>query len=158
MVVHVDYDARRWDYNTVNTQASRQRMTIIPADNSLQTTVQSLAGDLFPGKSGITEFTDFSTPRALLHTPNKSGLALMSKPIYNITESDGMIGFDFLSKAPTAIQTTMASSVESGVWTVYRMDGTRIGIISSDKEIQQLPDGIYLLRCGDVVRKVSKIR
>ena len=158
MVVHVDYDARRWDYNTVNTQASRQRMTIIPADNSLQTTVQSLAGDLFPGKSGITEFTDFSTPRALLHTPNKSGLALMSKPIYNITESDGMIGFDFLSKASTAIQTTMASSVESGVWTVYRMDGTRIGIISSDKEIQQLPDGIYLLRCGDVVRKVSKIR
>lgn len=158
MVVHVDYDSRRWDYNTVNTQASRQRMTIIPADNNLQTTVQSLAGDLFPGKSGITELTDFSTPRALLHTPNKSGLALMSKPVYNITESDGMIGFDFLSRTPTAIQAAMTSSVEDGVWTVFRMDGTRIGVITSDQEMQQLPAGIYLLRCGEVVRKVSKTR
>ena len=33
MIVKVDYDQSVWDYNTVNNESSRQRMTIMPADN-----------------------------------------------------------------------------------------------------------------------------
>lgn len=155
MVVHVDYDSRKWDYNTVNTQASRQRMTIIPADNKLQTTVQSFAGDLFPGTSGVTELTDTGIPQALLHTPNQSGLALMSKPIYNITESEGMISFDFLEKEDvTQVSSLAEEDGKKGPWTVYRLDGTKVGMISNKQETELLPSGVYLLHSGKDSRKI----
>lgn len=154
MVVHVDYDARVWGMNTVNTRASRQRMSLIPADNSLKTGSSSYAGDLFPGTSQVTELTDTSVPRALLHTPNKSGLGLMSKPIYNIKEENGLISFDFLEKNSTSVRTALQEEAVKGPWTVYRTDGTKVGVVTTREEADQLPSGVYLLRSGKEVRKV----
>lgn len=154
MVVHVDYDARSWDYNTVNTKASRQRMTIIPADNRLQRSISSYAGDLFPGTAGVTQLTDTGTPGALLHTPNKSGLALMSKPIYNIQEKDGKISFDFLKTRTTGVRTLTSDLPGVKVWQVYRTDGSKVGEVNGEQEVFRFPSGLYLLRSGNETRKV----
>lgn len=46
MIVKVDYDQSVWDYNTVNNESSRQRMTIMPADNKYSEYNED--GDLYP--------------------------------------------------------------------------------------------------------------
>lgn len=154
MVVHVDYDARVWAFNTVNTKSTRQRMSVIPADNL--STPSSRAGDLFPGISGITELTDTSSPRALLHTPNASGLALMSKPVYNITESNGFISFDFLGKSIRTGLSEIDSDPEDvhRTWQVYRSDGTCMGTVTSADDVYRYAPGLYLLRSGKEIHKV----
>ena len=96
LVYHVDYNAGSWTGNTVNTNANHQRMTIIPANNSLigsnnaksssewQT---SLLGNPYPGITGNHELTDSSTPASLVFTGN-----YMGKPLVDIEESkDGII-------------------------------------------------------------------
>lgn len=93
MVTHVDYDRSAWVGNRVNTNASHQRMTIIPANNMLKggNTVgitsaiwkESLQGNLYPGITGNHELTDESTPASVVFT----GL-FMGKPICDIEETD----------------------------------------------------------------------
>ena len=96
LVYHVDYNAGSWTGNSVNTNANHQRLTIIPANNSLigsnnaksssewQT---SLLGNPYPGITGNHELTDSSTPSSLVFTGN-----YMGKPLVDIEESkDGII-------------------------------------------------------------------
>lgn len=96
LVVHVDFDRHAWANNTVNNTASHQRMTIIPADNSLGHNDEDLVGDPWPGFTGNTELTDNSVPAATLYNDNAYGHKYMSHPITDIAESsDGRIGFVF---------------------------------------------------------------
>ncbi len=92
LVLHVDYDKEYWYENVVNTSSLRQRMTIIPADGIYS--YSSRSGDPFPGTSGTTELTNYSSPNAILYTENIDGKKLMSKSLDNITESEeGLISF-----------------------------------------------------------------
>lgn len=92
LVLHVDYDKDVWASNSVNVAASRQRMTIIPADGKLSSANEK--GDPFPGSQGITELTNYSSTTATLYNDNSDGTKLMGKPIDNIRESeDGLISF-----------------------------------------------------------------
>ena len=92
LVIHVDYNEDSWVMNDVNVAAAHQRMTPIAADGKYD--FYSEAGDPFPGKSGATELTNYSTPAATLYNENTDGRKLMSKPLDNITESeDGLISF-----------------------------------------------------------------
>ena len=94
LVLHVDYDDELWSTNTINVNASRQRLTIIPADNKYVVSLPSLAGDPFPGANGVTSLTNYTTPAATLYNVNKDGSKLMSKAIDHITESEsGLISF-----------------------------------------------------------------
>lgn len=95
LVLHVDFDADVWESNTVNNTSSRQRMTIIPADNNLSTTISTLAGDPWPGTKKKTELTDTSTPAAKLYVANAMGKKFMGHPITDIKETDGKISFTF---------------------------------------------------------------
>ncbi|NPD93084.1 M6 family metalloprotease domain-containing protein [Xylanibacter muris] len=52
---HIDEDQQVWNENTVNIQASHQRVDIVEADN--KRTENSISGDPFPGTSNITEWT-----------------------------------------------------------------------------------------------------
>jgi len=94
LVLHVDYNTDAWSYNTVNQESSRQRMTIIPADNNYSS--KSLAGDPFPGLKLKTMLTDTSSPRASLYNTNAGGSKLMNKPITDISEFKGLITFNFM--------------------------------------------------------------
>lgn len=87
LIVHVEYNQDAWTSNTVNNNASRQRMTIIPADNQLYPTNSNMAGDPWPGTTGNTALTNFTSPAATLYSANVDGTLFMSKNIDNITEN-----------------------------------------------------------------------
>lgn len=71
LVIHVDYDANSWASNTINNNSSRQRMTIIPADNMaspISSKASDYKGDLFPGYLGVQEFSQTTTPAPTVYT------------------------------------------------------------------------------------------
>ena len=112
MIIHVDYDKDVWASNEVNNTKSRQRMTLIPADNELKMTKYqgsyysvADAGDLWPGTKKNKALTDTSTPAAKLNTNNTDGNKLMHKPIEDITEANGLISFSFMGGKPVLVET-----------------------------------------------------
>lgn len=102
MVTHVNYNATRWNNNTLNNYDA-QGMTIIPADNSLLMNYYSgygyyvvesdEAGDLYP-YNGNNELTSTSTPAATLYNSS----ANLDKPITGITKnSGGTVSFTYMA-------------------------------------------------------------
>ena len=92
LVLHVDYDEGYWRSNKLNSDASHQRMTIIPADGKLAS--NSLKGDPFPGTTGNTALANYTTPASTVYHANADGRLLMNKDIDSITESEeGLISF-----------------------------------------------------------------
>ncbi|MDE5789798.1 MAG: M6 family metalloprotease domain-containing protein [Muribaculaceae bacterium] len=99
-IYHVTYDENAWEDNVVNNYIP-QRMTPVPADNSLKMYSQvyygevnyyvdekDVLGDLWP-YNGNNEFTDSSSPAQNLNSGGKLG-----KPVTEITKnSDGTISF-----------------------------------------------------------------
>lgn len=129
LILHVDYDSLAWAMNEANTVRSHQRMTIIPADNFLSS--WSLSGDTWPGTSGNTEFSDYSTPAAKFFNKNAEGDYLMHHSITEITESpDGLISFVFDEEA---LGISSAPSRKEGY--IYDLQGRR-----QDKPLK----GIYI--------------
>ena len=108
-IIYNDANENVWYENAVNTNSSRQRCTIIPADNaspalgSTQTSWNSLSGDPYPGTSNNTELTNTSSPASKLYNENIDGTNLMSKPIESIKESDGIISFTFNGGKPVPV-------------------------------------------------------
>ena len=87
LILHVDYAEDAWTSNAVNNISTRQRMTIIPADNQLYPYNSDMAGDPWPGTTGNTSLTNYTTPAATLYNNNTDGTKFMSKNIDNITEN-----------------------------------------------------------------------
>ena len=110
LVVHVDYDQNAWYNNTVNNTATRQRMTIIAADNKLTDT--TIAGDTYPNGGKYKALTDDTTPAATLYRANTDGVKKMHKPIEDITEASGLISFTFMGGA-VSLQTPEPVTDES---------------------------------------------
>ena len=98
LILHVDYNKGSWGNNEVNTVADHQRMTIIPADNKLN--YRSYGGDPWPGVTGNTSLTNYTTPAATLYNANVDGQKLMSKPIDNITENTATHTVSFVACRP----------------------------------------------------------
>ena len=119
LVTHIDYDRSIWAQNVINNTASRQRMTIIPADNAYDQTTPGFAGDPFPGTKGKTSLTDDTTPAARVYNKNTTtGNYYMGKPITNITEKNGLISFSFMGAAvPNAPTSLKAEAVTENGFT-----------------------------------------
>lgn len=96
LITHIDYDATVWANNDVNNNPSHQRMTIIPADGDYNDEDEDdFCGDPFPGIHDVTELSNtshYSTGGKLFNV-NEDGSYYMNKPIYDITEEDGLITF-----------------------------------------------------------------
>ena len=92
LIQHIDFNEDIWMNNTVNNTSSRQRCTIIPCDNTLSH--YNISGDPYPSTTN-NSLTDTSTPKASLYNTNKNGTRMMSKPITEISESNGIISFVF---------------------------------------------------------------
>lgn len=101
MVTHIDYLQSAWTGNRVNTDSKHQRLTLIPANNSLigpnnatsqSEYVNSMKGNLYPGNTQNYELTDESTPASEVFTGG-----FMGKPIYDIAvQKDGTVTLKFL--------------------------------------------------------------
>lgn len=153
LVVHVDYNKSVWSSNTVNTSSSRQRMTIIPADNSLKKNSKTdYAGDLFPGTTNNQNLTDETIPAATLNSYNVDGSRLMGKPIYNIREQDGLISFDYMRPYTTGV--SFNEMGQDCPVSVYRVDGTFLGRFWGDTWKSQVDPGIYISKSGRRVQKL----
>ena len=133
MIYHVDYDAQAWSSNRINTNISRQRMTIRPANghfelcdnlmDDMSMYISELRGHLWPlknvesvlaywGLAGNNALTDEErtqgdriAPAARLHTPNADGTYLMHKPITDIAFDNATqtISFSFMGGSSTGV-------------------------------------------------------
>lgn len=121
LIIHVDYDKNYWSSNRINNDPSHERFTIIPADGerlkskSATSTTEyknNLLGDVWPGPTGNTELTDYSTPAARVFTGG-----YMSKPIRNIRLNNGVIHFSFMRDELTAPIAYAATNVTDNSFT-----------------------------------------
>lgn len=101
IVLHVDYSKGAWEDNQVNYNAARQRMTVIPADNTLGSTDEDKAGDAWPYQ-GNNSLTNYSRPACTVYNANTDGTCYMNKYLLNITQNaDGTISFEYTTKSAT---------------------------------------------------------
>lgn len=99
IVTHVDYDQTAWEYNQVNYVASRQRMTVIPADNDFGSTADNRAADAWP-YNGNNSLSNYSRPAAEVYNTNTDGSLMMNKFLMNMTQNaDGTVSFLYTTKA-----------------------------------------------------------
>lgn len=149
-ITHVDYNSSCWSYNSVNTDANHQRMTIIAANNNYNGTnaansmaewKECLVGNLYPGESLNYNLTDETVPAAMVYAGG-----LMHKPIRNITENeDGTITLCFMTNGKLDIpelneaeDVDMDSfkatwgSVENATAYVIQLEDEDAGILTTD--------------------------
>ena len=148
LVVHVDYDEEAWRKNKVNTVSSRQRCTVIQADNS----TYFLNGDPYPYDDN-NSLTNTSTPKASVYNPNTDGSLFMNKPVTGIAQnSDGTISFKYEGNMnPTSIRSITIDDEDSNMLDagnrIFSIDGRYIGT-----DFNALGPGIYILNGKKVVR------
>ncbi len=147
-ITHVDYDAAAWNGNRVNNDPAHQRMAFVPADNKKDGTsgknlFAGYKADLFPGTTGLSEFTDSTIPKMNWYTGQVS-----SQPLYNITETpDGLVTFSYLKANLTGIAGMQTTTPADANGTAYTLDGRRIPNLSS------AAPGLYILPNGKKVMK-----
>lgn len=142
LILHVDYDSKAWEENTVNTIRNHQRMTIIPADNILYS--YTLSGDPWPGTSSKTELSDFSTPAATLFNENAEGDLFMHHSITEISESkEGLISFIFDEEA-LGIETIQNS--------LFNSEKTKYDLLGR-QTINGLWPGIYIKNGKKIIQQ-----
>ena len=91
LVMHVDYDKSVWQADEVNNTSSRQRCTIVPADNLWGGYDE--ANDPFP-YGNRNSLGNTTTPAAKLYNDNSDGNKLLNVLIYDISENrDGTMSF-----------------------------------------------------------------
>ena len=96
LILHVDYDAKAWSDKKVNDEQGHERMRVIAADNEYDSrSASSIAGDIWPGTSGNTMLTNFTTPAASLFNANSDGSKFLNKAIDHITENEQAMTISF---------------------------------------------------------------
>lgn len=121
LVLHVDYDARSWAYNTVNAARDQNhpRMTIVPADGDLSD--ETLASDTYP--------TDLNSQLSGNSTPALSFYTGYSVPttarLSNIqTAADGTVSFHY-TPLTTSAGIASITTDHKGKPQIYTLVGTK---------------------------------
>lgn len=97
LIIHVDGPfIDNLSSNTINILPSHQGLDVEEADNIRSSA--TYGGDPFPGTSNKTSFTDTTTPNSKSWAGANTG-----KPVTNISESSGVITFDFMGGAPAQL-------------------------------------------------------
>lgn len=171
MILHIDYDKEAWDENSVNDDRSHQRVVIVPADNTLSTANASLTGDLYPGTTGNTSFTDTSKPAAKTWNGD-----LLGKPVTNIAVDfdTELATFDFDKEEDhgavsliesNGVKASVSGAIltvtlpEAGKIEVYATSGIQVGAIDgmTGANTLQLPGkGLYIVKAGTTTLKVIR--
>lgn len=145
LVMHVDYLASAWRNNVVNNDPLHQRMTLIPADGRLN--MQTLATDVWPGKSGNTRLTTTSSPAAKVYTGG-----YMYKDITDISMKNGGVTFSFMQgELPAPCLYEPVSILPSGFTIAWDAPG---GVTEYEVCLDRLEKSLYLV--DEDFAKVSK--
>ncbi|MCR5313694.1 MAG: M6 family metalloprotease domain-containing protein [Bacteroidaceae bacterium] len=163
LVTHIDYNEEAWVDNSVNSDESHQRMSVIPADNSYgilrnnqrqqyyDVSEKEAYGDLFPGYDDVTELTNSSNLKTggKLFNKNTDGTYYMNKPITDITEENGLISFTFMGGSEEVINAIAdIDSDTNSAKKYYTLSG-----IALDAEPTE--PGIYIIRQGTETKKIQ---
>lgn len=148
LVTHVDYSSYNWNYNIVNNTHTRERMNFIPADNSAgplydpkNFTLKDFQGDLYPGITGNTEFSNQSIPSNTTYLYYR-GASIPS--IYNIANENGIITFSYIDPNVGISDTYIHSSANETV-KITTIDGKYVGKMKQAEITNQLSKGIYII-------------
>jgi hypothetical protein len=123
LIFHIDFDPQVWDGvlagKTPNT-TKKKCYTLFHANDKNSIFYQD--GWAYPYENN-TSLTNTSLPVAVLDHPNTDGTTLMSKPITNISVTDGLVSFDVMGGgSPVDIA---SPSVDASLpVTIYGPDGT----------------------------------
>ena len=164
MVTAVNYDNNSWVNNTVNSNRAIKHYYILPADNDRNRNTN--AGDLFPYQN-IDSITTLGTPTL------KVGSSYPPYSIYQIRFNNGIVSFHASPDMPSNIENRQIQDVsinlEDGrlsvnapagsTVTIYDISGRPVSKIITSEPVQQLQlpgHGIWIIKCGDVVRKIQK--
>jgi M6 family metalloprotease-like protein len=125
LVLHVDYSASAWENNGPNNDEMHPRMAYVPADNLKQSKStmngwNDYKGDLYPGIAQNFNLTSTSIPATTLYTGG-----MLEKPVYDISENDGVITFYYLQdKETTAITSPVINEPKGAL--IYDLYGRQI--------------------------------
>lgn len=150
LITHVDYDESVWNSNMVNS-TSRQRCTVIPADNSLvkgdvYANRADIANDPYP-HVGNNSLTNETVPAATLNTANTDGNKLMNKSITNVTQNaDGTISFKFANGVVSGIVDVKSDDPKATDAVIYSLDGRYMGT-----DATKVSKGVYVVGGRKVV-------
>lgn len=156
LAIHVDYDKTAFSLssNSVNNTLGHPRMTVLAADGKLLNYAfvtdndtysefkKSAARDPFPGTKNVTELTDDTEVYPIIYKGEK-----FNKPIYDITETDGIITFKYLDSTITSIKDAIVESTFKDN-KIYTLDGRFVGTTTDG-----LKKGIYIIGNKKVVIK-----
>lgn len=99
IAMHVDYDQKAWDNNTVNNVRGHERCTIYPADNSKGNSIEDVAGDLFPFGE-YNAFNSLSLIKPVWYNNDEGGHKTLGKSFTDIAVAeDGTLSFTFSATA-----------------------------------------------------------
>lgn len=121
LVLHIDYDARSWAYNTVNAARDQNhpRMTIVPADDDLSD--ETLASDTYPTDLN-SQLSGNSTPALSFYTgysvPTTAGLSNIQ------TAADGTVSFHY-TPLTTSAGIASITADHKGKPQIYTLVGTK---------------------------------
>jgi M6 family metalloprotease-like protein len=134
VIFHVDFDADTW--TGVNgawaNPGTNDRYVIFAANNTPH--YSSSSGWPYP-YSGNNELTDTSSPAAKLNNAN-GGQYYMSKPITNMTVTNGLASFDFMGGDPSSV-TPPSTLLTSPSTILYDIGPVRI-VRMSNGEIKKV--------------------
>lgn len=152
IVMHVDYDADKWYYNSVNDDEDHFGVAIIPA-----------SGIYDPNSSRVTypynrrdSLTDNSRPAATVFNTNVRGTKFMGKPITHIKRDDasGEVSFDFMGGADNSgivtVETATDGLLEGNPATVFDASGRCVARVDAyDGLPGMLPAGVYMVKSSN---------
>ena len=152
IVMHVDYDADKWYYNSVNDDEDHFGVAIIPA-----------SGIYDPNSSRVTypynrrdSLTDNSRPAATVFNTNVRGTKFMGKPITHIRRDNatGEVSFDFMGGADNSgiatVETATDGLLEGNPATVFDASGRCVARVDAyDGLPGMLPAGVYMVKSSN---------
>lgn len=156
IVFHVYYYQSIYENNRVNDTAGKPNMSIVPADGRVLTSYNvdnvtitnndyyaELAGDPFPGTSNVRYLDEtMNLPNFQFYFGDKP-----NKAFYDITETDGVVRFKFISDFASGIKTVNSKSASTGGNAIYDLQGRRM------TNRDALKKGIYIIDGKKVVVK-----
>lgn len=163
IISQIHYVPSLWSSNRVNASGNDyDHISLVAADNDKS--ADTYSSDTYPGTSGVTSFTDDTTPAASWHTTSSA----VGCPITNIREEQGVIFFDFKRTSTDVPHVTadngLTLSTDNGVLkilnpreevvTVLTADGRIVSSTATAEQTINTGKGIYIVSCNGLSEKI----
>jgi hypothetical protein len=153
LITHIDYSANAWSMNQVNNDPNRQRYQVVAADNERGNMDENdklswamVRGDLWGTSDACREFSDTSTPAAVLNDGGK-----LSQPLYAIDfTASGDMEFVFMDATLVGIEQTPLEQ-PAGITPPAQIFNLSGKIIPHGGVLDK---GLYIIRQNGVSKKV----